>query len=105
MVHFALFLAAASFADIPPAPPQSGLTLPEAEKCLGAPDGGEGIKPVGLSLSQIKESIDGFLPRTDFCIDGRSAPDTKLNVQVTVGCNGRVTAVEPRDVVGWDEAV
>ena len=77
------------------------LRMPEPKSCLAA-IGGEGASDedgfsmggsVGLSADQVSSAVRGFQRQTLRCRDGRVASGTVI-LDVTVGCDGRVSAVE-----------
>jgi hypothetical protein len=79
----------------------SPLRMPEPKACQAAV-GGEGASDedgfsmggsVGLSGDQVSSAVRGFQRQTLRCRDGRVASGTVI-LDVTVGCDGRVSAVE-----------
>ncbi|MFT4621662.1 MAG: TPR repeat protein [Myxococcota bacterium] len=78
-------------APIPPAPFGSGLTRPAPQACQ-VPTG----PATGLSVSQITDSVRGFLWHTNRCVEGlEEIPEGALDVELRVGCDGLVDDSQP----------
>ena len=76
----------------------SGLKMPASKACLAAPtmDGSSDVPEyaasAGLSYTQTKQAMNSFLPNIQRCIQGEW-PEGKVELSITVGCNGRVDSV------------
>ena len=85
--------------------------MPKQQPCLSGPTltGGDDQEPqmissTGLTRSQIRTAMNPMMTKTQHCIDG-VWPQGVITLQVTVGCNGRVSDVDVTDGGGMDPAL
>ena len=77
--------------------------MPAAKRCLDVDlsvDGDEDFGVAtsrGLSASEIGDSVRGFQEQTLRCFDAVPDASGTVHVELTVGCDGRVSAVELMD--------
>ena len=75
------------------------LSRPAPKPCLDGPDlnaigdEAEMIASVGLSMPQVKASMNNALPYVGNCISAGGWPTGKIDLEITVECNGRVQSV------------
>lgn len=75
------------------------LTLPDPKPCLDPPTGladdpGEGLSTVasqGLKPAQVKSAWDAFVPHTTACLPDDFRGSATVQLDLTIGCDGRVT--------------
>jgi hypothetical protein len=95
--------------DAAPVPPK--LSMPAPKKCLAGPsDVAEGngmtlASNVGLSEPDIRSAMSRFVPKALSCVSGASRFDGTVETEITVGCDGRVTAVSIEHNDGVPQAV
>jgi hypothetical protein len=95
--------------DAAPVPPK--LSMPAAKKCLAGPsDVAEGngmtmASNVGLSEPDIRSAMSRFVPKALGCVSGARSFDGTVETEITVGCDGRVTAVSIESNDGVPQAV
>ena len=95
--------------DAAPVPPK--LSMPAAKKWLAGPsDVAEGnsmtmASNVGLSEPDIRSAMSRFVPKALSCVSGASRFDGTVETEITVGCDGRVTAVSIEHNDGVPQAV
>ena len=83
----------------------NGLKLPAKKACLAGPTmDGSSETPAyaasaGLSYTQTKQAMNAFLPKLQRCIHGEW-PEGKVELSITVGCDGRVDGVEVVEIDG-----
>jgi len=89
-----------------PAAPR-GLEMPRARPCLAGPDS-DGLGEAGMAAStgltqaQAADALRAFVHHTLPCIEpDDEIPTAALVLELTVGCDGRVEAVEAPDRAGW----
>ncbi len=93
--------------------PVPGLALPPEEACLeltvevdATELGDEGmVGGRGLSLDQIRGTLRSFLPILERCVHKDHLPAGTLQVEVVVGCSGRVSTTTPLDGPAWDPTI
>ncbi|MED5372920.1 MAG: LysM peptidoglycan-binding domain-containing protein [Myxococcota bacterium] len=80
-----------------------GRTLPPEKPCIPLPTDAEiqGMEAgfsgaAGLSRAQVKSTMDAALPGLSVCIEG-PWPEGEATLEITAGCNGRVSAVRVVD--------
>jgi LysM repeat protein len=92
-----------------PIPPK--LAMPAPKKCLAGPSDvaeGNGVtmaSNVGLSEPDIRSTMSRFVPKALGCVSGASSFDGTVETELTVGCDGRVTAVSIEHNSGVPQAV
>lgn len=96
--------------DAAPVPPK--LAMPAAKKCLAGPsdvaEGNGGMtmaSNLGLSEPDIRSSMSRFVPKALGCVSNASSFDGTVETEITVGCDGRVTAVSIERNDGVPQAV
>jgi LysM repeat protein len=94
----------------PTGPVIPDLQMPAARKCLAGPTG-EGLGDDGAAASegldegQVRAAMNGFVPHVQSCLGGLSAaPTGTLLLEVSVGCDGRVTGVRIEGQDDWPDA-
>ncbi len=75
------------------------LSYPSRKRCLSGPSGsGLGdygaVASKGLNASQIRGSLGGFVRHTAKCVPRGSSGAFSVRVELTVGCDGRVTEAD-----------
>jgi TPR repeat protein len=109
----ALIVISLATAAVPP-PPIPGLTLPDANPCISTEpllqaeheDGVAIATTQGLDSRQIKSALGPFYAHLDAC--GRKAevvPVAEEIMEITVGCDGRVTDVYAMGTSDWPHPV
>jgi len=85
--------------------------LPKAKTCLKGPslddlddDEADIQSSAGLSMEQVRGPMRSFLPGLAVCFD-EGWPEAVVDLELTVGCNGRVANVRVLDGDGLGEAV
>lgn len=79
------------------------LTMPAAKRCLSADMGLDDEEDFGMATSmgltgeQIGDAVRGFQEQTLRCYDKAPEAAGTVQVELTVGCDGRVTSVEVMD--------
>jgi hypothetical protein len=96
--------------DAAPVPPK--LSMPAPKRCLAGPsdvaegNGGMSVASnVGLSEPDIRSAMSRFVPKALSCVSGASHFDGTVETEITVGCDGRVTAVSIEHNDGVPQAV
>ncbi len=93
------------------APVVPKLPMPAPKKCLAGPsDVAEGAGPTmagsaGLSEPDIRATMSRFVPKALGCVSGAATFDGTVETEITVGCDGRVTAVSIEHNNGVPQAV
>ncbi len=82
---------------------------PRPEPCLAAPDGADlgdqgAVASAGLSQSDARRALSAVMAHTASCVT-TSPPAGTLMVELTVGCDGVVSAARVVDDPGWPEDV
>ena len=94
----------------PSATPEGlSLTMPEPQPCLEGPSlDGAGDEAMaaseGLSEAQVRAAMNGFVHHTLTCI-GDAEPTDALDLELVVGCDGRVSAVNLLAANDWPATV
>lgn len=86
------------------------LAAPPPRRCLAGPSGAalgdEGaVGTRGLSSAQAKASLQPMLRHVAACVPGGTVGGFTLQVELTVGCDGRVSEIEIVEAAGAPEAV
>ena len=73
--------------------------LPPEQPCLEPPDAdavaeGDMVGSQGLSPEQVKTAFHAFVPRTTSCLPDGWTGSATVQLDLSIGCNGRVTGVE-----------
>ena len=58
----------------------------------------------GLSRAQVREAMQSFVGNTLVCLqDTETAPERTLLLEITAGCDGRVSEIAVLDAGDWPE--
>jgi len=93
-----------------PDPGHAALKMPPAKPCLEGPaldgQGGDAqmVASSGLSRAQVREAMQSFVGNTLVCLqDTETAPERTLLLEITAGCDGRVSEIAVLDAGDWPE--
>ena len=83
------------------------LTLPVPQECVQAlfADDPEFAVFEGLSIEQIRDSVDGFIPSLHDCVPEGARLDGAMELEIVVACDGRVDSVSVENAERLPEAV
>jgi len=83
------------------------LTLPAPQECVQAlfADDPEFAVFEGLSIDQIRDSVDAFIPSLHDCVPAGARLDGAMELEIVVACDGRVDSVSVENAARMPESV
>ena len=89
------------------AAPADRLPMPRPEPCVpitGDPEEGEYVAASGLSYAQVRAALNGVIQTALYCTRPEGLDAVHLTYELTVGCDGVVSAVVLTDAGGAPQA-